>query len=164
MDKISIRFYNNKEVRAIWSDDDSRWYYSATDIVRAINNETDYVKAGNYWRWLKKKLAAQGVQPVSDTHEFKLVGPDGKKRVADVLLIVTIRLTVKAKRKHTTSLKVDCSTNLSQEASSVCNRYMDIYSEACMSLQGRYAPKISARVVLLLPIAFISILFCTISR
>ena len=44
MDKISIRFYNNKEVRAIWSDDDSRWYYSATDIVRAINNETDYVK------------------------------------------------------------------------------------------------------------------------
>ena len=83
MDKISIRFYNNKEVRAIWSDDDSRWYYSATDIVRAINNETDYVKAGNYWRWLKKKLAAQGVQPVSDTHEFKLVGPDGKKRVAD---------------------------------------------------------------------------------
>lgn len=85
MDKISIRFYNNKEVRAIWSDDDSRWYYSATDIVRAINNETDYVKAGNYWRWLKKKLAAQGVQPVSDTHEFKLVGPDGKKRVADVM-------------------------------------------------------------------------------
>ena len=85
MDNMSIRFYNNKEVRAIWSDDDSRWYYSATDIVRAINNETDYVKAGNYWRWLKKKLAAQGVQPVSDTHEFKLVGPDGKKRVADVM-------------------------------------------------------------------------------
>ena len=45
----------------------------------------EYVKAGNYWRWLKKKLAAQGVQPVSDTHEFKLVGPDGKKRVADVM-------------------------------------------------------------------------------
>ena len=85
MDKISIRFYNNKEVRAIWGGDDSSWYYSATDIVRAINNETDYVKAGNYWRWLKKKLAAQGVQPVSDTHEFKLVGPDGKKRVADVM-------------------------------------------------------------------------------
>ena len=85
MNKISIRFYNDREVRAIWDDNDSRWYYSATDVVRAINNETDYVKAGNYWRWLKKKLAAQGVQPVSDTHEFKLVGPDGKKRVADVM-------------------------------------------------------------------------------
>ena len=85
MNKISIRFYNDKEVRAIWSEDDCRWFYSATDVVRAINNENDYVKAGNYWRWLKKKLAAQGVQPVSDTHEFKLVGPDGKKRVADVM-------------------------------------------------------------------------------
>ena len=85
MNKISIRFYNNREVRAIWSDNDSRWFYSATDIVRAINNESDYVKAGNYWRWLKKKLVAQGVQPVSDTHKFKLVGPDGKKRVADVM-------------------------------------------------------------------------------
>ncbi len=61
MNKMSIRFYNNREVRAIWSDNDSRWFYSATDIVRAINNESDYVKAGNYWRWLKKKLAAQGI-------------------------------------------------------------------------------------------------------
>ena len=85
MNKVSIRFYNDKEVRAIWSEDDCRWFYSATDVVRAINNENDYVKAGNYWRWLKKKLAAQGVQPVSDTHEIKLVGPDGKKRVADVM-------------------------------------------------------------------------------
>ena len=85
MNKISIRFYNNHEVRAVWSVDDSRWYYSATDVVRAINDETDYVKAGNYWRWLKKKLAAQGIQTVSDAHGFKLVGPDGKKRVADVM-------------------------------------------------------------------------------
>ena len=73
MNKISIRFYNDREVRAIWSEDDCRWFYSATDVVRAINNENDYVKAGNYWRWLKKKLAAQGVQPVSDTHEFNSI-------------------------------------------------------------------------------------------
>ena len=52
MNKISIQFYNDKEVRAIWDDNDSRWFYSATDVVRGINNENDYVKAGNYWRWL----------------------------------------------------------------------------------------------------------------
>ena len=85
MEKISIRFYNDREVRALWSDEDSRWYYSATDIVRAINDEPYYVKAGNYWRWLKKKLALKGIQPVSDTHEFKLRGPDGKMRKADVM-------------------------------------------------------------------------------
>ncbi len=83
--KVSIRFYNDHEVRAVWSGEENKWFYSATDIVRAINDEPDYVKAGNYWRWLKKKLAAQNIQLVSDTHEFKLEAPDGKKRKADVL-------------------------------------------------------------------------------
>lgn len=83
--KISIRFYNDHEVRAVWSDEESRWYFSATDVVRAINDEPDYVKAGNYWRWLKKKLLAKGIQLVSGTHGFKFEAPDGKRRVADVL-------------------------------------------------------------------------------
>ena len=54
-------------------------------MVRAINNEDDYVKAGNYWRWLKKKLNADGIQLVSVTHEFKFQAPDGKQRFADAL-------------------------------------------------------------------------------
>ena len=56
MSKVSIRFYNDREVRAIWSDSENKWYFSATDIVRAINDEPDYTKAGNYWRWLKRKV------------------------------------------------------------------------------------------------------------
>ena len=83
--KKSIRFYNDRKVRAVWSDTDNTWYFSATDVVRAINDEEDYVKAGNYWRWLKKKLAADGLQLVSDTHDFKFEAPDGKMRKADVL-------------------------------------------------------------------------------
>ena len=85
MTKISIRFYNDREVRAIWDEDNSKWWFSAIDIIRAINEETDYVKAGNYWRWLKKKLTADGVQLVSVTHDFKFEAPDGKKRAADAL-------------------------------------------------------------------------------
>ena len=83
--KISIRFYNDREVRALWSDSENKWYFSATDIVRAINDEPDYTKAGNYWRWLKKKLAAEGIEVVSAAHDFKFEAPDGKKRKADVL-------------------------------------------------------------------------------
>ncbi len=85
MSKVSIRFYNDREVRAIWSDSENKWYFSATDIVRAINDEPDYTKAGNYWRWLKKKLTAEGIEVVSSTHDFKFEAPDGKKRKADVL-------------------------------------------------------------------------------
>lgn len=85
MSKISIRFFNDREVRAIWDEANSKWWFSAIDIVRAINKEDDYVKAGNYWRWLKKKLNTDGVQLVSVTHDFKFEAPDGKKRAADAL-------------------------------------------------------------------------------
>ena len=85
MPKISIRFYKDREVRAIWDEKNSKWWFSAIDIIRAINDEKDYVKAGNYWRWLKKKLSAERIQLVSVTHEFKFEAPDGKKRAADAL-------------------------------------------------------------------------------
>lgn len=85
MSKVSIRFYNDREVRAVWDEEHSKWWFSAIDIISAINNEPDYVKAGNYWRWLKKKLAAAGIQLVSVTHEFKFTAPDGKKRAADAM-------------------------------------------------------------------------------
>ena len=85
MSKKSIRFFNDREVRAVWDEEHSKWWFSATDIVRAINNEDDYVKAGNYWRWLKKKLIGDGIQLVSVTHDFKFQAPDGKQRFADAL-------------------------------------------------------------------------------
>ena len=85
MNKKSIRFFNDREVRAVWDEEHSKWWFSATDIVRAINNEDDYVKAGNYWRWLKKKLNTEGIQLVSVTHDFKFQAPDGKLRFADAL-------------------------------------------------------------------------------
>ena len=85
MGKKSIRFFNDREVRAVWDDENSCWWFSATDVVRAINDEPDYTKAGNYWRWLKRKLKQEGVQLVSPTHGFKFEAPDGKQRIADVL-------------------------------------------------------------------------------
>ena len=83
--KTSIRFYEDHMVRAVWDEENSKWWFSAIDIVRAINDEADYKKAGNYWRWLKKKLADDDIQLVSVTHEFKFQAPDGKQRAADAL-------------------------------------------------------------------------------
>ena len=93
--KKSIRFYNDHIVRAVWDAELSKWWFSATDVVRAINDEDDYTKAGNYWRWLKKKLATEGIQLVSGTHDFKFEAPDGKMRKADVLDNEALQLLAK---------------------------------------------------------------------
>lgn len=83
--KKSIRFYNDHEVRAVWDEENSKWWFSAVDIVRAINDEDDYKKARNYWKYLKGKLAKDGIQLVSDTNQFKFMAPDGKQRASDAL-------------------------------------------------------------------------------
>lgn len=37
--KKSIRFFNDRQVRAVWDEEHSKWWFSAIDIVRAINDE-----------------------------------------------------------------------------------------------------------------------------
>ena len=85
MSKKSIRFYKDHEVRAIWDDDQNKWWFSAVDIVGAVNDETDYTKCRNYWKYLKGKMAKEGIQLVSVTNHFKFEAPDGKLRAADAL-------------------------------------------------------------------------------
>ena len=53
MDKISIRFFDNKEVRAIWDDDSSKWWFSVVDIVDVLSQSKD---SRNYWYVLKSRL------------------------------------------------------------------------------------------------------------
>ncbi|MBQ3033303.1 MAG: Fic family protein [Deferribacterales bacterium] len=107
MTKTSIRFFNNHEVRAVWDEINSKWWFSAIDVVRAINNENDYTKAGNYWRWLKKKLTDDDVQLVSITHDFKFYAPDGKKRAADALDSKCVETLAKHYPKNKANLFLD---------------------------------------------------------
>ena len=82
---ISIRFYKDHKVRAIWDEENNKWWFSVVDIIAAINEESDYQKSRNYWKYLKTKLAKNGDELVSATHLLKLTAPDGKKRSTDVL-------------------------------------------------------------------------------
>ncbi len=85
MSKVSIRFFDDREVRAIWDDEKSQWYFSVLDIVSVLNDQSDYAKNRNYWKYLKAKLKKEGNELGSITTQMKLTAPDGKKRLANVL-------------------------------------------------------------------------------
>jgi len=83
--KISIRFFNDREVRAVWDEQNAKWWFNVIDVVSILNEQDDYTKANNYWRWLKRKLKSENNQLVSATHGFKFIAADGKKRLSDTL-------------------------------------------------------------------------------
>lgn len=83
--KTSIRFYNDREVRAVWDEDQNKWWFSVLDIVGAINAQDDHAKNRNYWKYLKAKLKKEGNELVSATTQLKLTAADGKKYNTDVL-------------------------------------------------------------------------------
>ncbi|MGN0032784.1 MAG: protein adenylyltransferase Fic [Candidatus Limimorpha sp.] len=83
--KISIRFYNDREVRAIWVEDRAQWQFSVLDVIGAINEQDDYAKTRNYWKYLKTKLRKENNELVSATNQLKMLAPDGKNRLTDTL-------------------------------------------------------------------------------
>lgn len=85
MSKVSIRFFNDREVRAIWDEENAKWWFSVLDIVGVLNGQDDYEKNRNYWKYLKAKLKKQNPQLVSATTQLKLTAADGKKYKTDVL-------------------------------------------------------------------------------
>ena len=89
--KISVRFFDDREIRAVWDDDCSKWWFSVLDIVGALNEEPDYTKVRNYWKYLKTKLKKENNQLVSVTNQLKLLAADGKS-TAPICWIVRILL------------------------------------------------------------------------
>ena len=83
--KISIRFFDDREVRAIWDEENAKWWFSVLDIVAVLTDQNDYSKTRNYWKYLKAKLKKEKNEVVSATTQLKLIASDGKKRLADVL-------------------------------------------------------------------------------
>ena len=83
--KISIRFFDDREVRAVWDEVNAIWWFSVLDIVAVLTNQDDYSKVRNYWKYLKAKLRKEKSELVSSTTQLKLVASDGKRYLTDML-------------------------------------------------------------------------------
>ena len=90
--KVSIRFFHDTPVRAVWNDEKNNWFFNVPDAVGAIRGEAEYEKNRNYWKYLKNRLKRENSQLVSATIQLKLTAPDGKKRNTDVMDAESIRL------------------------------------------------------------------------
>ena len=93
MTKISIRFYNDREVRAVWDEEKSKWWFSAVDIVAAI---TDSPNPRKYWSVLKTRLKRGNNELTTLCSQLKLTATDGKKYATDCFIQDDIIALVKA--------------------------------------------------------------------
>ena len=93
--KKSIRFFNDREVRAVWDEENSKWWFSVLDIIAAINEQDDYQKTRNYWKYLKTKLRKEKSQLVSATNQLKLKASDGKYYKTDTFDAAGVTLLAK---------------------------------------------------------------------
>lgn len=80
--KISIRFFNDQEVRAAWDYDSNRWLFSVVDVIAVL---TDSKNPRNYWKVLKHRLTKAGNELVTNCNRLKLVASDGKRYLTDCL-------------------------------------------------------------------------------
>ncbi len=82
MQKLSIRFFDNKEVRAVWDDSTNQWWFAAVDIVAVLSDSQD---PKNYWYVLKNRLKKINSQVLTNCKGLKLTAKDNKQYMTDCL-------------------------------------------------------------------------------
>ena len=85
MIKYSIRFFNNKEVRAVWDNEQSLWWYSAVDFIHILVEPNS---PRRYWNNVKTRNPE--LSPFCG--QLKLYADDGKKYLSDVINERGVRL------------------------------------------------------------------------
>ena len=78
--KTSIRFYNDREVRAVWDEENAKWWFSIVDVVAAI---TESPNPRKYWSVLKTRLKKAANELTTKCSQLKLTAADGKKYATD---------------------------------------------------------------------------------
>ncbi len=78
MIKTSIRFFEDIPVRAVWDDEDSKWWFCAVDIAEALTKSKN---SRVYWAQMKRR----NPQLITICKQLKLVARDGKSYLTDAV-------------------------------------------------------------------------------
>lgn len=84
VNKNSIKLFGGDKIRAVWNDEQEKWYFSVVDVVAVLTESKDFQTARKYWNKLKQRLREEGFEPVTNCHQLKMPAADGKMRLTDV--------------------------------------------------------------------------------
>lgn len=80
--KISVRFFGDREVRAFWNMSCNKWLFSAIDICNVLRESNN---PRRYWSDVKRKIKHADPQLYEQIVQFRIIASDGKRRVTDML-------------------------------------------------------------------------------
>ena len=82
---LKIQAFDDKQVRIVWDDEEQKYYFSVTDVVGILTDQSDARGATVYWAVLKKRLKKEGANElITNCKQLKLPASDGKNRATDV--------------------------------------------------------------------------------
>lgn len=79
--KEALQLFNDRQIRTLWDDTAEKWYFSIVDVVAALTGSSN---PRTYWRVLKKRLADEGDESVTNCNAFRMQAADGKMRLTDM--------------------------------------------------------------------------------
>jgi hypothetical protein len=77
---VSIKLFEQKQVRSLWIEKEGKWYFSVVDVIAVL---TDSEKPRDYWYRIKEREKISGIELSTICRQFKLEAPDGKLRETD---------------------------------------------------------------------------------
>ncbi|MCL2797594.1 MAG: Bro-N domain-containing protein [Firmicutes bacterium] len=81
----NIKLFEDKQVRAVWSEAEQKWYFSVVDVCGVLTEQPTQRGASNYWAKLKQRLEVEGSELLTNCQQLKMLAPDGKMRATDAL-------------------------------------------------------------------------------
>lgn len=74
--------FEGSNIRSVWNAEKEEYYFSVVDVISAL---TDSSNPRHYWAVLKSRLKQEGSEVVTNCDQLKMLAPDGKMRLRDVL-------------------------------------------------------------------------------
>ena len=87
MIKTSIRFFEDIPVRAVWNNEDPKWWFCAVDIAEALTKSKN---PRVYWAQMKRR----NPQLITICKQLKLAARDGKSYLTDMVDAVGVNTVV----------------------------------------------------------------------